>query len=143
MTKVIWTTGLGWTAVLISAAALVFWSIWGSAEAFHEGWYYRSFWMNFQLTLVQYLSPALTLMIAAAVSLWRPRVGASLHLALALAVAWFAGTRAAILFLATPLAFLGACYWFAGHNSHSTVRLRQIRRDTSGVCRRPMNLYDT
>ena len=40
-----WRTGLGWAAVSISTAALVFWSVWGSIEAFYEGWYYRSFWM--------------------------------------------------------------------------------------------------
>lgn len=41
---------------------------------------------------------------------WRPRLEALL--ALALAVTWFAGARAAILFLTMPLAFLAAACWF-------------------------------
>jgi hypothetical protein len=78
-----WRTGLGWAAVSISTAALVFWSVWGSIEAFYEGWYYRSFWMNVGLTMVQYLSPVLILMIAAVMSVLWHRLGALLHLVLA------------------------------------------------------------
>jgi hypothetical protein len=107
-----WRTGLGWAAISISTAALVFWSVWGSIEAFYEGWYYRSFWMNLGLTLAQYLSPVLMLMIAAVVSVVRPRLGALLHLALAVTVAAIMRTRSGLLWLALPLTVLAAAYWF-------------------------------
>ena len=58
---------LGWTAVCLSTITLVFWSYWGSIEAFYEGWYYRSFWMNLGLTVVQYLLPVLALMLGAVI----------------------------------------------------------------------------
>ncbi len=103
---------IGWTAVSISTAALVFWSYWGSIEAFYEGWYYRSFWMNVALTIAQYLSPVLMLMTAAVVSVLRPRLGAFLHAILALAAAAILGTRSGTLWLAFPLAVLAAAYLF-------------------------------
>jgi hypothetical protein len=107
-----WRQVLAWVAVSISSAALVLWSFWGSIEAFHEGWYYHSFWMNIALTVAQYLLPVLILMVAAVASVLWPRFGSLLHVVLALAVAATFNTRSARLLIALPLAALGALYWF-------------------------------
>jgi hypothetical protein len=58
----LWKALIGWIAVAISISALEFWGYWGSIEAFYEGWYFRSFWMNLELTAIQYLAPVLVLM---------------------------------------------------------------------------------
>jgi hypothetical protein len=47
----------------------------GSIEAFYEGWHFRSFWMNLELTAIQYLAPVLLLMGAAIVAVLVPRWG--------------------------------------------------------------------
>jgi hypothetical protein len=103
---------LGAVAVLISAGAIVFWSIWGGVEAFYEGWYHHSLWQNLALTLAQYWAPALTLFVAAAVAVAWPRPGAVLHLAGAAAAALIFNTPAGRVLIAAPLASLALLYWF-------------------------------
>lgn len=103
---------VGWIAVSVSLIALMFWSFWGSIEAFYEGWYHRSLWMNLSLALIQYLFPVLVLMIAALVGVLSPRAGGVLHEILALAVLARFNTPAGRLLIALPLAALGILYWF-------------------------------
>jgi hypothetical protein len=105
---------VGWIAVGLSTAITCFWAFWGIAENFHEGWYYESLLSNVGLMFVQYLSPMLLFMGVTVLSISWPRVGAGLHLALALAIAWFfqAFTNTVAFFLMVPLIGLGALYWF-------------------------------
>ena len=125
-----WRQVLAWTAVSISSAVLVLWSFWGSIEAFYEGWYYRSFWMNLSLTVVQYLLPVLILMVAAVSGVLWPRFGALLHVALALVVAAKFSTPSGRLLIALPLAGLGTLYWFG--------RLRGKKRALYLLCGLPV-----
>jgi len=105
---------LGWVAVGLSIAITCGWAFWGIIETFHEGWYYASWLANVGLMLAQYLSPMLGLMGVALVAIRWPRVGAGLHVALALFVAWFFGVHknTVILLLLLPLVGIGALYWF-------------------------------
>jgi hypothetical protein len=111
-----WRKVLAWAAISISSAVLVLWSYWGSIEAFHEGWYYRSLWMNVGLTVAQYLFPVIALMIAAVTSVLWPRVGALLHLTLSVIVLVEVNSQSGRLLIALPLAGLGALYWFGRTN---------------------------
>jgi hypothetical protein len=100
----------GWAAVALSTVALCFWAFWGSAEAFHEGWYYRSLCRNLFLTLIQYLMPVLLILIPVAVALrWR-RAALPLFLALALAAALWFRKGAGVALIATPLTALGVLF---------------------------------
>ena len=104
-----WT---GWTAVCISTLIAGFWAYWGSIEAFHEGWFYHSFWRNVGLTFAQYLSPMMIFVLLACASIRLPRIGALLHIALGFAIPLFVvRTQAALLFIAAPLVLLGLLYW--------------------------------
>jgi hypothetical protein len=79
----------GWAAVALSTFFAGFWAFWGSIETFHEGWYHRSIWMNLALTVVQYLSPMLLIMLPAVVSIRRPKLGAGMYVAVGTFVTWF------------------------------------------------------
>ena len=105
---------LGWLAVAVSTIVTCLWAFWGIAENFHEGWYYESLLSNLGLMLAQYLSPMLLFMGVTVVSLLWPRLGACLHLALALLVVWFfrAAANAIAFVLMVPLVGLGALYWY-------------------------------
>jgi hypothetical protein len=105
---------VGWIAVGTSVAIACFWAFWGIVENYHEGWYYGSLLPNLALMFAQYLSPMLIFMGVAVTSISWPRLGAVLHVILALAVAWFfrAFTNTVILFLIAPLVGIGALYWF-------------------------------
>jgi hypothetical protein len=107
-----WRRVVAWLAVSMSSAVLVFWSVWGSIEAFYEGWYYHSLWMNIGLTIVQYLLPVLILMVAAVAGVLWPRFGSLLHVVLAAVVAAKFSTPSGRLWIALPLAGLGVLYWF-------------------------------
>jgi hypothetical protein len=95
-------------------SALEFWAFWGSIEAFYEGWYFPSLWMNLKLTAIQYLAPVLLLLAAGIAAVLLPRLGAVLHWLLALGVisGLGFGTRAGLLLIALPLSILGVLYWF-------------------------------
>ncbi len=78
---------VGWTAVGISILFSTLWALWGAIEAFHEGWYERSWGANV-LGALAYLQPMLSVLLPAMVAvLWR-RVGSALHLASAAFVTW-------------------------------------------------------
>jgi hypothetical protein len=102
----------GWAAVALSTAALCFWAFWGSAEAFHEGWYFRSLWRNLFLTFIQYLAPVSIILIPVSVALrWR-RAALPLFLLLAVAaVCWFR-KGAGVVLIAFPLATIGTLFYF-------------------------------
>jgi hypothetical protein len=105
---------IGWIAVGLSVVITCVWAFWGIIENYHEGWYYGSLLPNLALMFAQYLSPMLVFMGVALASISRPRIGAVLHVVLALAVAWFfqASANTVILFLIAPLVGIGALYWF-------------------------------
>lgn len=103
---------MGWIAVALSSLVASFWAYWGAIEAFHEGWYQRNWMMNVAMTLAQYLSPMLTLMVVAFLGVAWPRFGASLHLILAAIVGWWFGFRPAVFFLIPPLVALGGLYYY-------------------------------
>ena len=106
---------LGWTAVGLSTLAACFWAFWGIIENFHEGWYLPSLWLNLGLMLVQYLLPMILFVGAALVALRWPRIGAGLHTAAAVGVAWFlrsASPTVVYPFIVGPLVFMGVTYWF-------------------------------
>ena len=79
---------VGWGCVTISLLIISFWAYWGILENFHEGWFYRSFWKNLVLGLSQYMSWMIGFMILALLSVRLPRVGAALHILLAIAAVW-------------------------------------------------------
>ncbi len=107
-----WRLWAGWTAVGLSTVATCFWAFWGAAEAFHEGWYDRSLWLNLGLTFVQYLSPWLVLLLPVAVALRWPRTALALFLTIAVAVGLFFGEGPGVTLLAVPLGLLGALFQF-------------------------------
>ena len=78
-----------WLAVVIGAAFSCFWAFWGSIEAFHEGWYYHSLWMNLALTLAQYLAPMLAFAGVTLVATAWPRIGGILYIVGAGVTMWF------------------------------------------------------
>jgi len=104
----------GWTAVAFSTVITSFWAFWGIIENFHEGWYYESLLSNLGLMFVQYLSPMLIFMGITLISISWPRIGAVLHVLLALLALWFfqAFTNPVIIILVVPLVGMGALYWF-------------------------------
>jgi hypothetical protein len=105
---------VGSIAVALSTAITCIWAFWGIIENFHEGWYYESAMMNVGMMFAQYLSPMLIFMALAATSIWRPRVGAVLHVVLALVGAWLLGafSNAMIFMILLPLVGIGVLYWF-------------------------------
>jgi hypothetical protein len=105
---------IGWIAVAISTAITSFWAFWGVIENFHEGWFYESWLSNIGLMFAQYLSPMLIFMGVALISIFWPRIGGSLHVAISLlAIGFFnAFSNAATFLIIIPLIGLGAMYWF-------------------------------
>jgi hypothetical protein len=103
----------GWAAVSISTLVACNWAFWGSIENFHEGWFHPSFWQNFGLMFVQYLSPMLIVMLISILALLWPRLALPLLGTVAAAIAWFfRGSHAAITLLVIPLLALGILYHF-------------------------------
>ncbi len=103
---------VGWIAVGLSTLIMSFWAFWGAAEAFHDGWYYRSLWRNLALTFVQYLAPSLVLLLPVTVAMRWPRAAFPLFLALAITAALFFRKGAGVVLISIPLAILGALFYF-------------------------------
>ena len=103
---------LAWIAVVISALFANLWAFWGIIENFHEGWYFKSFFQNVTMMFGQYLLFPLIFIIVAAVSIKWNKVGAVIHLAIAIFAAFFFGEGAGVTFIAIPLALLAILYWF-------------------------------
>jgi hypothetical protein len=98
----------------LSTIITCIWAFWGIVENFHEGWYHESLFANLVLMLVQYLSPMLIFTGVTLVSLYYPKIGACLHIFLALLAVWFfnAFSNAATFLIISPLIGLGVLYWF-------------------------------
>lgn len=105
---------VGWIAVGISTVITCFWAFWGIIENFHEGWYFESWLSNVGLMFAQYLSPMLIFMGVTLIAIFWPRIGAGLHVILALVAAGFFGafSNTAVLLLILPLIGLGVLYWY-------------------------------
>ncbi len=105
---------MGWIAVSFSVVITALWAFWGASEAFHEGWFYQSLFMNIGLTIIQYLSPMLLFMSVGVISIRWPRAGAVIHMITALAAAIFFNifTNTVILLILLPLVAIGLLYWF-------------------------------
>lgn len=104
---------IGWVAVSISAIFANIWAYWGINENFHEGWYFISFWNNVLLMFGQYLLMPIGFMALAYVSIKWNKVGAVLHLLLAIgAYLLFGRSPAGFLLVAIPLVGLALLYWF-------------------------------
>ena len=104
---------LAWIAVGISAIFANFWAYWGINENFHEGWYFEKFWSNVLLMFGQYLLMPIAFILLALVAIRWNRVGAILHLLLAVgAYVLFGKMKAGFLFVAIPLLGLALFYWF-------------------------------
>jgi hypothetical protein len=104
---------IAWISIGISALFANFWAFWGINENFHEGWYYVRFWDNVLMMFGQYLLMPIGFMILALVSIKWNKIGALLHLLLAVG-AWFLfGEMDAGFFLVVlPLTGLAILYWF-------------------------------
>ncbi len=119
----------GWVAVAASTALAGMWAFWGSIENFHEGWYYRELWRNLALMSVQYLPWMFLPMLAGLLALWRPAMGAAVHVLLAGGAFRLFGFRSAgATLLATPLLVLAALYCYG-----RPVPVRWARRVLVGV----------
>jgi hypothetical protein len=100
-------------AVAISTAIASFWAIWGAAETFHEGWYYRSVWRNIGLSIVQYFPAMLVSMGAGLLAVWRPGAGVVVHLAGAAVAFWlFRHMPVGMNLVVWPLLVLAAAYGY-------------------------------
>jgi hypothetical protein len=105
-------TILGWGAVLMSATFACLWGFWGAIENFHEGWYHESALRNIELMVAQYLSPVILFIVLGLIAQRAPRVGAILHVGLAVVVLRVFNTSAGRVLIALPLAMMGVAYWF-------------------------------
>lgn len=104
----------GWIAVGVSTIITCIWAFWGIIENFHEGWYHESSLLNLGIMFLQYLSPMLIFMGVALISIFNQKVGAGLHIILALLAVWFfdAFSNAATFLIILPLIVLGVLYLF-------------------------------
>jgi len=103
----------GWLALSISTLITCVWAFWGIVENFHEGWYFESLLANLGIMFIQYLSPMLIFMAVTLISIFWPRFGCGLHIAVALLAIWFfqAFSNAATFLIILPLIGLGWLYW--------------------------------
>ncbi len=102
----------GWSAVVLSTAITCFWAFWGIIENFHEGWYFESLWSNLMLMLVQYLSLMLAFLALGTISITWPRIGAVLHILLAVFALWFFSAASAVRnYVALPVILIAVAYW--------------------------------
>ena len=102
----------GWMAVALSSALLCLWALIVAAEAFHEGWYDRYLWRNVVLTFVQYLTPALALLLPTLAAIrWR-RIALLAFLLPAIAAGFIFHNGADKAVVAVPLIFVGALFQF-------------------------------
>lgn len=74
----------GLLGVIVALGISGLWSFWGAIECFHEGWYYHSLVDNLRLALVQYWCWPIAFSGLAALSIAKPKIGASLFVAIGL-----------------------------------------------------------
>lgn len=102
------------------------WAFWGSIENFHEGWYYREWWRNVGLAVVQYLPWMFVPMTAAALALWRTWAGVAAHVMLAIGAFQLFGfdLDAGPLLIAMPMLVLAVLYGYG--RPRPIVRARRV-----------------
>jgi hypothetical protein len=79
---------LGWTATILSTLVACLWAFWGAIENFHEGWWRPTLIGRLEMSLA-YMTPMLSSMALAAVSIWRPKIGAVIMFLAGLWFSWF------------------------------------------------------
>jgi hypothetical protein len=117
-----------WSAVGFATTITGMWAFWGSFEAFHEGWYFKTLAENLVCT-AQYLELMMIFLVLSAVALrWR-RVGAVLYEAFGIAfLVWIymtrkvltAGVVLGMMPMTLPPLFVGILFWLG--------RPKQLRR---------------
>ena len=107
-----------------------FWSYWWINEAFHEGWYYKSFLKNLFLTFVQYLSIPLGFVAVSLISLNYKKIGAGLFCVIGIFSIFFFNSNAGRVLIFIPLllfAFqIDIIHFYSAHPSHSRCNLIQV-----------------
>ncbi len=88
MAKPVWRAICGGGAVALSILIAGYWAVWGTIENFHEG-YLPSFGQNLTLALVQYLAWPIGFALLATLGIWKPKLGATVFVAVALALNLF------------------------------------------------------
>jgi len=87
----------GVTAVALCTVVACFWSVWGTIENFHEGWYQRTTLENLLLSVVQYVGWPIGFALLAVVGIWQPRLGAILFVSIGILLnAFLFGFRNAV-----------------------------------------------
>lgn len=102
----------GWIAIAFSTVIAAFWAFWGSIENFHEGWYYREWWRNVGLALIQDLPWMFVPIAGALAALWRRWIGVAAHIAMALGALQLFGYRWPVgaALIAAPMVLLAILY---------------------------------
>lgn len=90
-----WRRVVGWIAVSLNLGTACLWSIWGGAEAFHEGWWHPSLLENVLWTLAYQLPGAIFVLLGILGIRW-PRLGASILLAFTIWFWWWWRVPAAL-----------------------------------------------
>lgn len=113
---------LGWIALSLGIIPALFWAVWGSIEAFHEGWWKPTLGGRL-LQTAQYLAPMLAMTLLNLLALRWPRVGALAYYAFGAWFSWFIlaprvkNLTPAVLLSWLPLTLMlvlvGLCWWSA------------------------------
>ena len=105
----------GWVAVALSTLIACFWTVWGTIENFHEGWFHESFLANVGLMFIQYLSPMIIFLSLTLLAIRFPRIGATAYalVGITLALILFGWEdRVAMQLIILPMLLLGILYWY-------------------------------
>lgn len=94
----------GWTASVLMILVVYFWSFWGGAEMYHEGWW--GAWYN----RLPYMAPILLTLIPALIAFRSPLLGGALIFLIGIGTFFFFGFNVSILGMGIALvglAFIG------------------------------------
>ena len=106
---------LGWAGVTVTLALSCLWTVWGSIENFHEGWYSESMIENIGMFLFQYLLVAIIFVLLGLIALRFKKTGLVVHLVVIVGCAvFFRGAVFSVLglFILLPLAGLALLNFF-------------------------------
>lgn len=92
------------------------WMYWGINEAFYEGWYSTSLILNILLTLFQYLSVPIVLILLSTIAIYRKRAGLILFIIIALFALYFFHSNAGRILIATPAVLFALGFYFGQFN---------------------------
>jgi hypothetical protein len=102
----------GYIAVTISALFANLWAYWGIIENFHEGWYHPDLSDRILMMFGQYLAVPLVFIVLGLISFNWPKIGALLHVVLAVfAYFIFGRVTAGLFFISIPVLGLSLLYW--------------------------------